>query len=201
MTMSPVGRELQMSTPRAIPAPGDPRGGCGVRAAGGIIRAAMLTLRPATPADVPLVLSMIRELAVYEREPDAVVATEDALLRDGFGPRPLFEVTLAEWSGEPAGFAFWFLTYSTWRGQPTLYLEDLFVRPEARGRGIGKAFMQHLARVAVERGCGRFAWQVLDWNAPSLAFYASLGANVHREWLTCRLEGPALAALAASRKP
>lgn len=95
------------------------------------------------------------------------------------------------------GFAFWFLTYSTWRGQPTLYLEDLFVRLGARGHGIGKRFMQHLARVAVERGCGRFVWQVLDWNAPSIAFYESLGAKVLREWLTCRVEGPALAALAA----
>jgi GNAT superfamily N-acetyltransferase len=156
----------------------------------------MLTLRPATPADVPLILSFIRELAEYEREPAAVVATEEALLRDGFGPRPLFEVTLAEWSGEPVGFALWFLAYSTWRAQPTLHLEDLFVRPAARGRGVGKAFMQHLARVAVERGCGRFAWQVLDWNAPSIAFYESLGAKVLREWLTCRVDGDALRALA-----
>jgi GNAT superfamily N-acetyltransferase len=165
---------------------------------GGIIPHAMLTLRPAAPADVPVILSMIRELATYEREPDAVIATEEALLRDGFGPRPLFEVTIAEWSGEPVGFAFWFLTYSTWRGQPTLYLEDLFVRPAARGRGIGKALMRHLARTAIDRGCGRFVWQVLDWNAPSLAFYESLGADVVREWLTCRLEGPALAALATT---
>lgn len=157
----------------------------------------MLTLRPATPADVPLILSLIRELAAYERAPDAVVATEEALLRDGFGPRPLFQVTIAEWSGEPVGFALWFLSYSTWRGQPTLWLEDLFVRPSARGRGIGSAFMRHLARIAVERGCGRFVWQVLDWNAPSIAFYESLGAKVLREWLTCRVEGPALAALAA----
>jgi GNAT superfamily N-acetyltransferase len=156
----------------------------------------MITLRPAAPADVPVILSMIRELATYEREPGAVIATEEALLRDGFGPRPLFEVTIAEWSGQPVGFAFWFLTYSTWRGQPTLYLEDLFVRPAARGRGIGKALMRHLAGTAIDRGCGRFVWQVLDWNAPSLAFYESLGANVVREWLTCRLEGPALAALA-----
>jgi len=88
--------------------------------------------------------------------------------------------------------------YSTWRGQPTLYLEDLFVRPAALGRGIGKALMQHLARVAVERGCGRFVWQVLDWNAPGIAFYESLGANVHREWLTCRIEGPALVVLAGA---
>jgi GNAT superfamily N-acetyltransferase len=163
-----------------------------------MIRAAMLTLRPATPADVPVVLSLIRELAAYEREPDAVVATEEALLRDGFGPRPLFEVTIAEWSGEPVGFALWFLTYSTWRGQPTLHLEDLLVLPSSRGRGIGKAFMQHLARVALERGCGRFVWQVLDWNAPSIAFYESLGARILREWLTCRLEGEALRALARS---
>lgn len=162
-------------------------------------RAPMLTLRAATPADVPLVLSLIRELAAYEREPDAVIATEEALLRDGFGARPLFDVTIAEWQGEPVGFAFWFVTYSTWRGQPTLYLEDLFVRPPARGHGIGKAFMQHLARVAVERGCGRFVWQVLDWNAPSIAFYESLGAKVLREWLTCRLEGAALRTLAADR--
>ena len=159
----------------------------------------MLTLRPATAADVPLVLTLIRELAAYEREPDAVVATEEALLRDGFGARPLFEVTVAEWSGEAVGFALWFLTYSTWRGQPTLYLEDLFVRPSARGRGIGKAFMRHLARVAVDRGCGRFVWQVLDWNAPSIAFYESLGARIHREWLTCRLEGAPLATVAGAR--
>ncbi|MGC3996903.1 MAG: GNAT family N-acetyltransferase [Anaeromyxobacter sp.] len=156
----------------------------------------MLTLRPAAAEDVPLILAFIRELAAYEREPDAVTATEEALRRDGFGPRPLFEVTLAEWDGEPVGFAFWFLTYSTWRGQPTLHLEDLFVRPGARGRGVGKAFMRHLARTALARGCGRFVWQVLDWNAPSIAFYEALGARLHREWLTCRVDGPALAALA-----
>ena len=158
----------------------------------------MLSLRPATPADVPLLLALIRELAEYEREPDAVIATEEALLRDGFGPRPLFEVTLAEWGGAPVGFALWFLTYSTWRGQPTLYMEDLFVRPPARGRGAGTALMLHLARTAVARGCGRFVWQVLDWNAPSIAFYESLGARIHREWLTCRVEGAALTELAAA---
>lgn len=159
----------------------------------------MLALRPATSADVPLILAFIRELAEYEREPDAVEATEEALLRDGFGPRPLFEVTIAEWSGEPVGFALWFLAYSTWKARPTLYLEDLFVRPAARGRGAGMALMQHLARIAVERGCGRFVWQVLDWNAPSIAFYESLGAKVLREWLTCRVDGAALEALAARR--
>lgn len=156
----------------------------------------MLHLRPATRADVPLILALIRELATYERDPDAVVATEVDLARDGFGERPLFQVTIAEWSGTPVGFAFCFLAYSTWRGQPTLFLEDLFVRPEARGRGIGKALMRHLARTALDSGCGRFVWQVLDWNTPSIEFYESLGAKVVREWLTCRLEGEALRALA-----
>lgn len=156
----------------------------------------MLHLRPATRDDVPLILALIRELATYERDLGAVVATEEALLRDGFGERPLFQVTIAEWSGEPVGFAFWFLAYSTWRAQPTLYLEDLFVRPEARGRGIGKEMMRFLARTALDLGCGRFIWQVLDWNAPSIAFYESLGAKVVREWLTCRLDGAALQALA-----
>jgi len=105
-------------------------------------------------------------------------------------------VTIAEWSGEPVGFAFWFLAYSTWRGQPTLYLEDLFVRPEARGRGIGKEMMRHLAGTALDLGCGRFVWQVLDWNTPSIEFYESLGGQVVREWLTCRIDGDALQALA-----
>ncbi len=156
----------------------------------------MLSLRPATRADVPLILSLIRELATYERAPEAVVATEEALARDGFGERPLFQVTIAEWSGEPVGFALWFFAYSTWRGQPTLFLEDLFVRPAARGRGIGKEMMRFLARTAVESNCGRFVWQVLDWNTPSIEFYESLGAEVVREWLTCRLDGEALRALA-----
>lgn len=156
----------------------------------------MLHLRPATRDDVPLILALIRELATYERDLEAVVATEEALLRDGFGERPLFQVTIAEWSNEPVGFAFWFLAYSTWRAQPTLYLEDLFVRPEARGRGIGKEMMRFLARTALQMGCGRFIWQVLDWNTPSIAFYESLGAKVVREWLTCRIDGPALQALA-----
>lgn len=156
----------------------------------------MLSLRPATRADVPLILSLIRELATYERAPEAVVATEEALARDGFGERPLFQVTIAEWSGEPVGFALWFFAYSTWRGQPTLFLEDLFVRPAARGHGIGKEMMCFLARTAVESNCGRFVWQILDWNTPSIEFYESLGAEVVREWLTCRLDGEALRALA-----
>jgi GNAT superfamily N-acetyltransferase len=156
-----------------------------------------LVLRPGTAGDVPLVLSLIRELATYEREPDAVVATEVDLLRDGFGPSPLFRTIIAEWDGAAVGFAFFFLTYSTWRGRPTLYLEDLFVRPEARKLGIGRALMQAVAQEAVKLNCARFVWQVLDWNTPSIRFYESLGAEVVREWLTCRLQGVALQKLAA----
>lgn len=157
-----------------------------------------LSTRPATPSDAPLILALIRELAEYEREPDAVVATEADLLRDGFGPSPAFHVLVAEWDGAPIGFALYFFTYSTWRGRRCLYLEDVFVRPEHRGRGAGLALMRALARVAVEEGCPRFSWQVLDWNEPSIAFYERLGAKVLREWLTVRIEGDALAALAAA---
>jgi GNAT superfamily N-acetyltransferase len=157
---------------------------------------ALLTLRAATRDDVPVILSLIRELATYEREPGAVVATEGDLLRDGFGEEPRFQVTLADWEGKTVGFAFWFYTYSTWRGRPTLYLEDLFVRPAARGRGIGKALMQFLARTALENNCDRFLWQVLDWNQDAIDFYESLGAKLLRQWLTTKLDGPALRALA-----
>lgn len=156
----------------------------------------MLHLRPARPDDVPLILAFIRELAAYEREPDAAVATEEDLLRDGFGERPRFQVVLAEWEGEPAGFAFYFFTYSTWRGRPCLYLEDLFVRPAFRRNGIGLALLRELARTAVLERCDRFVWQVLDWNTPAIAFYESLGARPLREWITMRLEGPAIEAVA-----
>lgn len=156
----------------------------------------MLSLRAAVAADVPLILELVCELATYERAPDAVVATESDLLRDGFGAAPRFRVLLAEWSGEPAGFAFYFLGYSTWRGRPVLYLEDLFVRPQHRKRGIGLALMRRLARLAVAEGCPRFLWEVLDWNEPALRFYASLGAQVLPGWLNVRLEGEALARLA-----
>jgi GNAT superfamily N-acetyltransferase len=158
---------------------------------------AVLEIRPATADDVPLILSLIRALATYEREPDKVVATEESLRRDGFGERPMFQVVLAEWDGAPLGFAFWFYGYSTWCGQPTLFLEDLFVLPEARGRGIGKALMQFLARTAIDKKCARFMWNVLDWNQPSIEFYESLGATVLREWLTVRLDEEGLRALAA----
>jgi GNAT superfamily N-acetyltransferase len=156
-----------------------------------------LRLRPGTADDVPLLLTLIRELATYERAPDAVVATEADLVRDGFGAVPQFRTLVAEVDGVPVGFALFFLAYSTWRGRPTLFLEDLFVRPPARGKGVGRALMLALAREAVQLGCARFVWQVLDWNTPSVRFYESLGAEVVREWLTCRLEGDALTALAA----
>lgn len=158
----------------------------------------MLKIRPATPADVAVILDFIRALAAYERDPDAVVATEESLLRDGFGPQPKYRCVIAEWEGAPAGFAFFFYNYSTWQGQPGLYLEDLFVHPEFRGKGIGKALLLHLAKIAVEENCGRFQWQVLDWNTPAIDFYESLGAKVMKEWLTMRVEGPALRKLAAA---
>ena len=159
----------------------------------------MLALRPAAAADVPLILELIRELATYERAPELAVATAADLLRDGFETaQPKFRVLIAEWSGKPAGFAFYFLNYSTWLGRPGLYLEDLFVRPGFRKLGIGKALLVELARVAVAEKCGRFQWQVLDWNTPAIAFYESLGARVEREWLTMRVTDEALRKLAAS---
>ena len=156
----------------------------------------MLTIRPAVARDVTLILQFIRQLAEYEREPQAVTATEADLLRDGFGPDPKFRVVIAEWDGKPAGFAFFFYNYSTWVGRPGLFLEDLFVSPEFRGKGIGKKLLVHLAQLAVKENCGRFQWQVLDWNTPSLEFYESLGARVMKEWLTMRVEGEALERLA-----
>ena len=158
----------------------------------------MLHIRPAEAGDVRVILGLIRSLAEYEREPQAVTATEADLLRDGFGPRPLFYVVLAEWDGAPVGFAFYFFNYSTWQGKPGLYLEDLFVEPKFRGYGIGKALLVHLAQLAVTHGCGRFVWQVLDWNEPAIRFYEKMGAGVLREWLTVRIAGDALARLAAT---
>jgi GNAT superfamily N-acetyltransferase len=157
----------------------------------------MLTIRPAVSADVPLILDFIRALAIYEREPDAVTATEEGLMRDGFGPSPKYRCVIAEWDGTPAGFALFFYNYSTWQGQPGLYLEDLFVNPEFRGKGIGKALLLHLAKLAVDERCGRFQWQVLDWNQPAIDFYNSLGAKTLKEWLTMRVENPELETLAS----
>jgi len=156
----------------------------------------MLNLRPANPADTPQILQYIRDLAEYEREPEAAVATEADLLRYAFSEHPLVHITLAEWDGQPAGFALWFLNFSTWEGKPGLYLEDLFVPPAFRGQGIGKALLQHLAALAVAEGWTRFVWQVLDWNTPAIEFYEAQGATVLRPWLTCRVAGEGLRRLA-----
>lgn len=157
----------------------------------------MLNIRPATPEDATTIRDLIRGLAEYEREPEKAIVTEADLLRDGFGSSPKFWCVIAEWENKPAGFAFWFYNYSTWQGRPGLFLEDLFVYPQFRGKGIGKALLLHLAKIAVEQNCGRFVWNVLDWNKPAIDFYESLGAKIHKEWLTMRVEGDALHRLAA----
>jgi len=157
----------------------------------------MLNIRRAGQNDIPLILEFIRELAEFERAPQEAVATPEDLRRDGFSGEPKFYVEIAEWDGVPAGFALWFFNYSTWQGKPGLYLEDLFVRPRFRRKGIGKALLLHLARRAVEKGCGRYQWQVLDWNTAAVRFYESLGARVMNEWLTMRVSGDALLRLGA----
>ncbi len=157
----------------------------------------MLNIRQATLSDIPLILQFIRDLAEYEKAPEQAVATAEDLRRDGFSSNPKFRVLIAEWSGEPAGFALFFYHYSTWRGKPTLFLEDLFVRPRFRKLGIGKALLVYLAKVAVEENCGRFEWQVLNWNTPAIDFYRSLGAVVMEEWLTMRVTDGALIRLAS----
>ena len=155
------------------------------------------SLRPATAADVPVILGCIRGLAEYERLAHECIATE-ALLRESlFGARPAAEVVLAFSSDEPAGFALWFESYSTFLAKPGLYLEDLFVYPQHRGRGLGRQLLAHLARVAVERDYGRVEWSVLDWNVDAIGFYQSLGAELLDEWRRCRLAGDAIPALAA----
>ena len=155
-----------------------------------------ILIRPAVRADVPQILAFIRALAAYEREPDAVTATEDDLVRDGFGPNPFYFCLIAECDGIPAGFAFYFFNYSTWLGRPGLYLEDLFVLPEFRGRGVGKALLQRVAQVAVESNCPRLQWEVLDWNTPAVDFYKAMGADFLDQWRNVRITGEALRKLA-----
>ena len=155
-----------------------------------------ILIRPAVRADVPQILTFIRALAEYEREPDAVLATEEDLLRDGFGPNPFYFCLIAEQEGRPAGFAFYFFNYSTWLGRPGLYLEDLFVLPEFRGLGVGKALLQQVAAIAVEKGCPRLQWEVLDWNQPAIDFYKAMGADFLDEWRNVRVTGDALLRLA-----
>jgi GNAT superfamily N-acetyltransferase len=155
-----------------------------------------LVIRPATVADVPVILELIRELATYERAPNAVTATEAQLADVLFGPRPAAEVLLAFEEETPVGFAVFFHNFSTWLGQPGLYLEDLFVRPERRGKGYGRALLVHLAKIAHDRGCGRMEWAVLDWNAPAIEFYKKLGATPLDEWKIFRLKRHGIAKLA-----
>jgi GNAT superfamily N-acetyltransferase len=159
-------------------------------------------IRCATPEDVPVIARLIRALAEYEKLSHQVVLREEDLKRHLFGERPHAEVVLAEEAGAEetgtvVGFALFFHTYSTFLARPSLYLEDLFVLPEHRGRGHGKGLLSHLARLAVERGCGRFEWSVLDWNAPAIAFYESFGAVPMKDWTVFRLTGEALTRLAS----
>lgn len=155
-------------------------------------------LRAARPEDASLILAFVRELAEYERLADAVVADEAAFAQALFGERPDAEVVIAEVDGAPAGFALFFHSFSTFLGRRGLYLEDLYVRPAYRGQGLGRRLMTHLAALAVERGCGRFEWAVLDWNAPAIGFYRTLGAVGQDSWTVQRVDGEALHRLAGS---
>jgi GNAT superfamily N-acetyltransferase len=156
-----------------------------------------LTIRRARPDEVPQIASLIRELAEYEKLSHEVEATEAMIADALFSASPRLFCEIAEWNGEAVGFAVWFLNFSTFAGRFGIYLEDLFVRPQYRGKGIGKALLAHLAKTCVENGWTRLQWAVLDWNEPSIAFYKSLGAVMMDEWTLCRVSGPALDALAA----
>ncbi|MGY3443992.1 MULTISPECIES: N-acetyltransferase family protein [unclassified Bradyrhizobium] len=155
-----------------------------------------LTIRRARPDEAGLVLSLVRELADYEKLLHEVHASEADIAEALFGASPRLYCDIAEWNGEPAGFAVWFVNFSTFAGRHGIYLEDLFVRPALRGKGIGKALLVHLAKQCLANGWSRLQWAVLDWNAPSIAFYKSLGAEMMDEWTICRVSGAALSALA-----
>ena len=157
-----------------------------------------LQIRPARVKDVPIILELIRDLATYERAPDEVTATEEQLADVLFGERPAAEVLLAFEGELPVGFAVFFHNFSTWLGQPGLYLEDLFVKPEKRGKGYGRALLVELATIACDRGCGRMEWAVLDWNEPAIKFYRTLGAKPMDEWTVFRLTRDGIARLANS---
>jgi GNAT superfamily N-acetyltransferase len=159
-----------------------------------------LSIAPATESDVPVILKFIRDLAEYEKLSHQVVATEENIREHVFGPNAVAEVLLAYWDREAVGFALYFRNFSTFLGRPGMYLEDLFVEPAQRGKGIGKALLMRLAKIAVERGYGRLEWAVLDWNAPSIEFYRSLGAVPKDEWTVYQLAGDALARLALGNR-
>ncbi len=158
----------------------------------------MLKLRKAVSRDVPLILTFVRELAEFEREPDAVIAIEDDFYRDGFGPDPKFRVVIAEWDGEPAGMALFFYNYSTWQGRRGLYVEDLYIRPGFRQKGIGKALMAHLAKTAISQECYGMKWEVLDWNKPAIDMYESLGSKFLKDRRAMQITGEHLKRLAST---
>jgi len=157
-------------------------------------------IRPATPDDAESIHGFIYELAVYEREPDAVEATPDSIRAQMLDDRPPFECIIGEADGVAVGMALFFQSYSTWKGVPGIYLEDLYVQPEHRGHGYGGALLAELAALAVDRGFARVDWQVLDWNTPSIDFYASVGAEIKRDWIPCRLTEQALVDMAAKAR-
>jgi len=159
---------------------------------------AYFQIRPAREQDVPIILELIRDLAAYERAPDEVSATEEQLVDVLFGQKPAAEVLLAFEGESPAGFAVYFYNFSTWLSRPGLYLEDLFVKPERRGKGYGRALLVELAKIARDRGCGRMEWAVLDWNEPAIKFYRALGAKPMDEWTVFRLTREDIAKLADS---
>jgi GNAT superfamily N-acetyltransferase len=154
------------------------------------------TLRPASPGDLPAIVGLIRELAVFEQLAHLVVVTPESLQPHLFGPRPAAEAVVGEVGGQVVAFALYFTNFSTFLGKPGLYLEDLYVQPAHRGTGLGKALLRHLGALAVERGCGRFEWSVLDWNESAIRFYEGMGATVMPDWRICRLAGDSLAAFA-----
>ncbi len=156
-----------------------------------------VSIRPAEPSDAETILRFIQELADYEKAGHEVVATVETLTESVFGPASVSQAAVCEVDGEPAGFAIWFFSYSTWQARNGLYLEDLYVTPRFRGAGAGKALLRHMARIAVEKGCGRFEWSVLDWNEPAIRVYESIGAEPLNEWTRYRLSGEGLKAFAA----
>lgn len=160
-----------------------------------------VVVRAAEPADVATILRFVRELAAFEREPDAVEASEAMLAQALFGADPAAEAVIAQAGGEPVGFALFFHNFSTWTGQRGLYLEDLYVTPAARGQGVGRALLTHLAAIAIDRGCARFEWSMLDWNEGAIAFYRALGAIGMEEWTVQRVAGDALRRLAGRDQP